>query len=114
MTLPEYIHALKKEIGDATTLSPLRASQILVELSSLHGNINDEIRAREMLYKHKLVECYEVEQTANRAKLRAETTPEYRLLREYQDLGKLVEELKRSLKYFIRIHQEEMTGYRNN
>ena len=50
----------------------------------------------------------DAEAKANRAKIRAETSPEYQRKREARDTKELVQELVRSLKYFLRSKEEEM------
>ena len=49
-----------------------------------------------------------VGEAANRAKIRAEITPEYARKREARDTKELVVELVRSLKYFLRCKEDEV------
>ena len=105
--ITEYQNEIKR--GD---LLPDRASQILLDLSAIQGNVNDEIRLRDMDYGKKLLECYNSQETANRAKIIAETTPEYELKRIARDTKELVKDLISSLKYFLRAKEEEMKNGR--
>ncbi len=102
MTLREKVLQLQKEVGNAKTLQPERAAEILVELTSLLGVVNDEIRKRDVEYNVKLLECFEKEEKANRAKILAKTSPEYVAKREARDTRELMIELIRSLKYFLK------------
>jgi hypothetical protein len=54
-----------------------------------------------------LLKHLESEEAANRAKIRAETTPEYQRKREARDTKELAIELCRSLKYFLKAKQDE-------
>lgn len=106
MTIRERITEYQNEIvkGD---LLPGRASEILVELSALVGNVNDEIRTRDIEYSKILLKHYEQEATANRAKIKAETTPEYEAKRIARDTKELAVEMCRSLKFFLKAKGEE-------
>ena len=107
VTIRERIAAIQKEVGEDELL-PLRASHILLELTSLLGNVNDQIRVCDAAYAEVLLECLRGDEAASRAKIRAETTPQYRQRQEARDTSELVIELIRSLKIFIRQQQEEM------
>lgn len=89
-------------------LMPARAGEVMVELSSLLGNINNEILEREIAYNKKLLECLDKEKTANKAKIIAETSDEYRLMREAKNAEKVALEIIRSLKYYLRVKEDEM------
>jgi hypothetical protein len=101
------IREMQAEIRD-TDLQPDRAADLLPKLSSLIGNCNDEIRLADADYANVLLKHLEGEEAANRAKIRAETTPEYSRKREARDTKELAVELVRSLKYFLRSKAEEM------
>lgn len=98
---------MQAEIRD-TELQPDRAAELLTRLTALIGNINDEIRDADMEYAHVLLEALEGEEAASRAKIRAETSPQYGRKREARDTKELTLELIRSLKYFLRAKAEEM------
>lgn len=105
-TIRERVTDIQNEIL-AGNLTPARASEMMVELSAVFGNINDEIRTRDVEYNKVLLIYYESETKANRAKIKAETSPEYSAKRVARDTKELTVELIRSLKYFLRSAEEE-------
>ena len=48
----DQIKKIQNEVKDAKDLFPARASELLMTLSALLGNINDEIRDAEMAYNN--------------------------------------------------------------
>ena len=108
MTVRELVKAHQREIRDAADLQPDRAAELLMTLSAIVGNVNDEIREADAAYAGVLLGYLDAEAKANRAKIRAETSPEYQRKREARDTKELVQELVRSLKYFLRSKEEEM------
>jgi len=107
VTVRDLIHQMQREIRD-TDLQPDRAAELLTKLTALLGNVSDEIREADMDYAKVLLLHLESEEAANRAKIRAQTTAEYSRSREARDLKELVVELARSLKYFLKVKEEEM------
>lgn len=91
-----------------TDVSPERARELLAHLSALMGNCNDEIRKADAAYAAHLLSCLDSDEAANRAKIRAETSPEFQRKREARDAKELVVEMIRSLKYLLRSVEEEM------
>lgn len=91
-----------------TDLAPSRAADLLLKLTALMGNCNEEIREADSAYAEILLMALESSEKANRARIRAETTPAYRRKREARDTKELVTELVRSLKYMLRSAEEEM------
>lgn len=112
MTVRELVKSFQLEIRDAELL-PDRAAELLMQLASLVGNVNDEIREADAEYAGLLLRCLESEEKANRARIRAETSAEYRRKREARDTKELITELVRSLKYYLRAKQDEyqMAGH---
>ena len=106
MTITETISEFQNECSKENLL-PQRASEILVQISALLGNINAEIRKRDREYKIVLLNFYEQEKTANRAKLRAEVSPEYEASKVARDTKELAMELCKSIKYYLRGFSEE-------
>lgn len=106
ITIRERVNNIQNEIL-AGNLTPARSSEMLVELSAIFGNINDEIRDRDIKYNKVLLNYYESEEKANRAKIKAETSEEYVNKRVARDTKELTVELIRSLKYFLRSAEEE-------
>lgn len=108
MTIRDMIRQMQIEIRDTEDLQPSRAADLLTTLTALVGNCNDEIRQADHAYAVVLLTCLGADEAANRAKIRAETTPEYLRKREARDAKELVVELVRSLKYFLKSKEEEM------
>ena len=106
-TVRDLVHEYQREIRD-TDLQPTRAAELLTKVTALIGNTNDEIREADAAYAVVLLGCLEREEKANRAKIRAEITPEYARKREARDTKELVIELVRSLRHYLRCVQEEM------
>lgn len=108
MSIRDIINQRQIECRNSEQLFPERASQILVELSAILGNINSEILEREIAYNKRLLSCYEKESKANRAKILAETSEEYIALREAKNAEVCAVEMIRSLKYFLKVREEEL------
>lgn len=108
MTVREMVRAYQQEIQRAEDLQPERASELLARLTALIGNCNDEIRAADSEYAVTLLHWLDTEAKANRARIRAEISPEFRRKQEARDTKELVIELSRSLKYFLRAKSDEM------
>ncbi len=89
------------------TTTPLEAAQWLATLGALVGNVLTEIREAEADYNAVYAKCLDEEGKANRAKIRAEMTPEYGRAREARDLYKQVEHQIATLKYLLRAHEAE-------
>jgi len=106
LTIRERINNYQNEIikGD---LFPERAAEILTEISALLGNINDEMLKRDVEYNKVLLKYLEEEKTANRAKIKADISPEYELMKTARNTEKQVLEMIRSLKYLLRAKTEE-------
>jgi len=107
-TVRSLVRDMQVEIRETVDLQPDRAAGLLNRLTALMGNCNDEIREADAGYAHVLLSHLDSEEAANRAKIRAETTPEYRRKREARDTKELCVELIRSLKYFLKSKAEEM------
>lgn len=89
-------------------LMPVEARGHLQTLTSLLGNCNDEQREADAAYSQVLLGCLNSDEAANRARIRAEITPEYARKREAKDTRDLVVEMIRSLKTVIRSVSDEM------
>lgn len=107
-TVRDIVRAYQREIRDTPDLLPDRAAHLLMQLASLLGNCNDEIREADAAYAATLLGFLESESKANRAHIRAETSPEFKRKQEARDTKELVIELVRSLKYFLRSKSEEL------
>ena len=107
MTVRDMIKSAQCEIGQGD-LTPGRAAHLLLILTALLGNCAEEIRDADSLYAAVLLACLDSDEAANRAKIRAETTPAYQRRREARDTKELAQEMIRALKYFMRSCEEEM------
>ena len=107
MTVRDIVHEMQVEIRD-TDLLPDRARVLLVKLTALIGNVNTEVRQADAEFAGVLLACLEGEDAANRARIRAETTPAYQRKREARDTKELVVELIRSLKYLLKSYSDEI------
>lgn len=107
MSVRELIASFQREIRDSD-LQPDRAAELLVKLTALMGNCNDEIRLADHGYSIVLLRFLEADEAANRAKIRAETSLEYLRRQEARATKELVVEMARSLKYFLKAKEEEM------
>lgn len=106
-TIRERIRKIQTELRDGA-LSPDLARESLVTLTALLGNVGDELRVADVDYKRVLLACFEQEQTANRAKLRADNSPEYGRAREAKDTHELVRQMIVSCRAYLRSLDEEM------
>ena len=101
------VRAIQVELRD-TEVAPARGRQLLIELTALSGNCSTELREAEADYNAVLLKHLDGTEAANRARIRAQITPEYQRLREAKDTYALVVEMIRSLKTVIKSVEEEM------
>jgi hypothetical protein len=108
MTIRDIINSYRQKLGNTGGLTRLEASQILVELSALIGNINDEIRTRDMAYYKRFDELISNEKiSVAKAEIKMRAGVEYNALMEAKNLLELSMEMIRSLKYFCRSVDDE-------
>ena len=107
MTVRDRIKGIQVELRD-TDVSPMRSREMLVELTALLGNCMDEMRQADAAFSQRLAACLDTETKANRARIMAETSPEYDRKRTAHDTRELVVEMIRSLKVVLRSTEEEM------
>ena len=107
MTVREMVAEIQRELlkGNVT---PDRGAQLDAKLSALLGNCFEEIREADLEYSRVLLEMFKVHAKANRAKIEAETTPEYVRRKEARDTHTLVLEMIHSLRHLGRVATEEM------
>ncbi len=101
------VRDIQREIG-RPELPPDRAAELLLKLTAIVGNCNDEIREADHAYSLVLLQFLDSDEAANRAKIRAETSLPFMRKREARDTKELVVEMARSLKYFLKSQEEEM------
>lgn len=107
ITVRERIHAIQRDVRDGA-LSPEGKRSALLTLTALLGNISDEIIEADSQYAAVLLETLEADGPANRAKIRAECSPEYRRRQTARALQVLATEMIRSLKRVMQSEDEEM------
>lgn len=106
MTIRDLLKKRQFELKDGD-LPPSRAAEILVELSSLYGNVLDEVTNREMEFNKVMQENLLEHKAATKARIAAETTDEYRSLLIAKNAEKLCVEMTRSLKYYLKSKEQE-------
>ena len=107
MTVRERIKKIQKQVL-AGAFTPDMARENLMQLTALMGIVNDEQRQADHDYKLVLLKHSEGDEKVNRATIRAEVTPEYQRAREAKDTEKLVVEMIRSCKAYLKSLDEEM------
>lgn len=112
LTVRDIIKDMQQEIQKGDLQAP-RAAEMLTELSALIGNCNDAIRISDLAYNKILLKWLDIETKANRAKIQAETTPEYDAKQIARNTKELALEMIRSLKYFVRQKEDEYRNTRN-
>lgn len=108
MTVRELIRSAQTEIRESPDLLTDRAAELLNQLTALVGNCNDELRVSDLEYKRVLLKCLQTNEAANRARIEAETSPEYVRRQEAQHTKELAVEMIRSLKVYLKSKAEEM------
>jgi hypothetical protein len=107
VTIRERIKAIQVRLRDGAP-TPALAREAVMALTALAGNVADEERAAESDYKLVLNAQMEKYEKANRARIAAETTPEYRRWREAHDTAKLVDQMVISCRGYLRSLSDEM------
>lgn len=97
----------------STSLLPDEAVELLKTLSSVYGNVLDEIQTKELAYNHILLAELDKEKTASKAKIKAEVSPEYQDFLKAKNTEKLLIKLLSSLKTFIRSKEQEYREGKN-
>jgi hypothetical protein len=108
VSVRDLVKGIQRELRSSVDMTPDRASELLNHATALLGNCNDELREADAEYKRILLHCLRTAEKANRARIEAETSPQYARFREARDVKDLTVEMIRSLKVFIRSKQEEM------
>jgi hypothetical protein len=101
------VSGIQVELRDGEVV-PSRAREMLMTLTSLLGNCTAELTRAEAAYTQVLAMWLETEQKANRARIRAEMSPEFAAKQDAKNTATLVIELMRSLKVILRSVEEEM------
>jgi len=106
VTIRERVKVIQTTLREGPTPGVVRES--MITLTALLGNVTDEQRAADHEYKLVLLGCLQGDEAANRARIRAEVTPQYQRSREAKDTADLVVEMVRSCKVYLRSLDEEM------
>lgn len=107
---PVTIRSLMAEFQAEAKLdsfAPSTGADMVRKLTALLGNVNVELRRREMAYNRFRLDCYQSELKANRAKMISEASQQYEDWQEVKHLKEELIELIRSLKVFVRNAEEE-------
>lgn len=107
MSVRERISEIQRQLvsGDP---SPGQAREMLVQLTALLANVLTEMREADADYATVLLTLLDREEVASRARIRAETSPEYARKREAADTKLFLVEMIRALKAAIRSSSDEM------
>jgi hypothetical protein len=108
MTVREMVGEVFTEARTTKDLSPIRAAQLETRLSSLLPNVLTEIREADVEFNLTLLQCLRDEKTATKARIVAETSPQYRRRQEARDLEKAAVEMIRSLRHLGRVEAAAM------
>ncbi len=107
-TVRELVKAIQMEMRSCVDITSDRASEMLNQATALLGNCNDELRVADQAYKQIYLHCLRTAEKANRAKIEAETSPQYARWQEARDTRELTKEMLISLRAYIRNKGEEM------
>lgn len=106
-TVRTMVASIQTELRSGDVV-PARARELLMTLTSLLGNCTAEVTKTDAAYTAVLARELDLEQKANRARIRAELSPEYAAKQDAKNTYTLVLELVRSLKVIIKSVEEEM------
>ena len=107
MTVRELFTKIRDEVRIGE-LQPARAAVLASQLSALLGNISEEILEADVAFNVVYARELDKEGTANRAKIRAELTGEYRRKRQAHDMHLVAVEMIRSLRKLQDTYRDEM------
>lgn len=107
MTIRERIrHIQAAVLSDGATPEIVREADMT--LSALLGNVHQEQRIADQEYKLVLLGCLQGAEAANRARIRAEVTPQYMRAREAKDVAEELKQLSISCRGYLRSLNEEL------
>lgn len=107
MIVSERIAHAQQQLLDGA-LTPDMVRETLSEMTALLGNANTEYTEADLAYKPVLLQCLRGGGAANRARIEAECTPEFRRLREAKDALELVKQMIVTCRTYLRSLDEEM------
>jgi hypothetical protein len=106
-TIRERIKNIQKEVLKGA-FTPDMARENLMQLTALLGAVNDEQRQADHEYKLVLLGCLQGDEAVNKARIRAEVTPQFQRAEEARDTESLVLEMIRSMKVYLKSLDSEM------
>ena len=107
LTIRDRVRKVQRELVDGG-LTPDLTRESLVTLTGLLGYIGQEVRESDLAYKRELQRCLLAHAKANRARIEAETSPEYARMLEAKGAEREVVEMIRSCRAYLRSLDEEM------
>jgi len=110
-TIRDLIKSKSELLRDIDKLGPATASEELVQLASLLSSLNAEIVEKQFILNQKKVELLAEAKSVAKAKLLAEATTEWREWFERISQRDALEELIRSVKYFLRSAESEQREF---
>ena len=108
-TIRDLITEKSLKHRDVEKLGPVIAAQELVELSSLLSSLNAEIADTQFALNQKRSELLVEAKSVARARLLAESTPEWKSWFDRVMQRDALLELIRAIKYYLRAMKDEMT-----
>lgn len=108
MTIRDKVNLILNEIASKRDMmTPLIASDKLMELTVYHSSLTSKIAEANHNYNVKLAETLKDDLPVSKAEIISKASEEYRTLDEYIRFQKSLEECIRSLKIFIRSMQDD-------
>jgi hypothetical protein len=107
MTIREIIDEKLKELRDIDSLGPVKASELIVELSSLLASINKEVADREWVVNILKMKYLAETGVVGQATIKTNASQEYKEWKEALAYQKAVLDNIRSLKYYLRRAENE-------
>ena len=107
MTLRELIKQETAGLLKIEALGPHIAAERLVALTALMASLGAEIALKRAKYAEVRVNYLNTSKSAVEAKIRSEATPEFNEWQEREEMRKALIEICRSIKYYLRIQEEE-------
>lgn len=111
MSVREMVADIQREMRKGEMTAD-RAADLDVTLSSLLGNVLEEIQAAEADYNVVYIAMLELHQKANRAEIHAQASPEYARMRTARNLEKAVQRMTGSLRHLGRVNSDAMRSQR--
>ena len=106
-TIRELIQEKSALLREVDKLGPTKASEELVELASLLSSLNAEIVEKHFILNQKKVELLQEAKSVSKARMLSEATIEWKEWIERVMQQKALEELIRTLKYYLRASERE-------